>query len=96
MLTLHLCKSPLGDWQDKNWDPAVNSEGFDNFCTALGTPNNTSVAIADGVHVNSAVINYAEYINKVSHLNGMVTQSHTRTVDLRFEMQKPKYLRRRK
>ncbi|THH02794.1 hypothetical protein EW026_g112 [Hermanssonia centrifuga] len=60
-----LLAGPLGDWQDKNWDPAVNSDDFANFCTALGSPNDTSVEIAKGISVNAATINYAIYVNQV-------------------------------
>ncbi|TCD65141.1 hypothetical protein EIP91_003034 [Steccherinum ochraceum] len=56
--------SPLGGWQNTNWDPAVNSLGFQNFCNALGKPNNTQVELAKGIKVNSAVIAYATYINR--------------------------------
>ncbi|CAL1716305.1 unnamed protein product [Somion occarium] len=56
--------SPLGAWQNNNWDPAVGSTSFANFCAALGTPNNTRVEITKGVSVNAAVLNYAAYVNR--------------------------------
>ncbi|KAJ3552182.1 hypothetical protein NM688_g4286 [Phlebia brevispora] len=59
-----LIAAPLGAWQDKNWDPAVNSDAFDEFCAALGTPDNVTTSVAKGVTVSSAVINYATYINE--------------------------------
>ncbi|KAI0070419.1 peptidase S28 [Panus rudis PR-1116 ss-1] len=59
-----LLTSPLGGWQDTNWDPAINSAGFSNFCTALGKPNNTRVEIAKGISVNAAVLTYGSYINR--------------------------------
>ncbi|THH27368.1 hypothetical protein EUX98_g6821 [Antrodiella citrinella] len=57
---------PLGAWQNRNWDPAVNDNTFFDFCDALGTPNSTQVEIAKGVKVNAAVINYAVYVNQVA------------------------------
>ncbi|KAI0742186.1 peptidase S28 [Irpex lacteus] len=33
-----LVQSPLGSWQAKNWDPAVGSTAFDEFCEALEKP----------------------------------------------------------
>ena len=59
-------QSPLGDWQDKNWDPAVNSDGFSDFCAALGEPTTHTVEIAKGIRVNNATVAYAAYINRVS------------------------------
>lgn len=32
------CKSPLGSWQAKNWDPVVGSTRWDEFCEALAQP----------------------------------------------------------
>ncbi|EKM49563.1 uncharacterized protein PHACADRAFT_265104 [Phanerochaete carnosa HHB-10118-sp] len=33
-----LIESPLGYWQAKNWDPAVGSTKFDEFCKSLDKP----------------------------------------------------------
>ncbi|KAJ3558690.1 hypothetical protein NM688_g768 [Phlebia brevispora] len=33
-----LIESPLGSWQAKNWDPAVGSNRWDEFCEALDKP----------------------------------------------------------
>lgn len=39
ILTLSFsCQSPLSSWQSKNWDPAVGSTKFDEFCEALEKP----------------------------------------------------------
>ncbi|GJE94546.1 peptidase S28 [Phanerochaete sordida] len=59
-----LISGPLGAWQDKNWDPAVNSASFDNFCAFLGSPTSKTVEIAKGIHVNNATVTYAAYINR--------------------------------
>jgi hypothetical protein len=64
-------QSPLGSWQDKNWDPAVGSTQFDDFCAALN--GNTSsladtteeVPFVDGHKINIALLNYAKYIRDV-------------------------------
>ncbi|EIW81201.1 peptidase S28 [Coniophora puteana RWD-64-598 SS2] len=42
-----LLEGPLGAWQSKNWDPAVNSEGFDEFCEALNKPILGKVHVAE-------------------------------------------------
>ncbi|THH10296.1 hypothetical protein EW146_g8421 [Bondarzewia mesenterica] len=62
-------QDPLGSWQSKNWDPAVGSTVFDKFCDALngnstGTAADTNVTTADGLTVNLAVLNYANYIKE--------------------------------
>lgn len=59
------CQNPLGGWQSKNWDPAINSKSFDNFCAAMGKPSNATVQIAPGLKVTQATINYATFMNRV-------------------------------
>ncbi|KAI0039729.1 hypothetical protein FA95DRAFT_1612336 [Auriscalpium vulgare] len=63
---------PLGAWQDKNWDPAVGDTAFDDFCAALNG-NMTDLAdveqdvrLPDGLTVNAALPNYAQYIIDVT------------------------------
>ncbi|KAF9464098.1 serine carboxypeptidase S28-domain-containing protein [Collybia nuda] len=76
-------QGPLGSWQSKNWDPAVGSTRFDEFCTALSAPfGNFSAAaelpfnhpermvpVTTGFSVDFSIINYANYVKKntVSH-----------------------------
>ncbi|KZV66837.1 peptidase S28 [Peniophora sp. CONT] len=69
-----LLTSPLGAWQGKNWDPAVGSTAFDDFCAALSgetssisdTSREVSIpGLEDmGYKVNVAVLNYAKYIRE--------------------------------
>ncbi|KAI0030992.1 peptidase S28 [Vararia minispora EC-137] len=68
-------ESPLGSWQSKNWDPAVGSTAFDDFCAQL---NGNTSSLADtrktipffGTHsVNIALLSYASYIR-----NNIVSQ----------------------
>ena len=61
--TLH--QSPLGGWQDTNWDPAINGSTIGRFCDALGTPDNKTVKTVQGITVSTATFNYAKYINAV-------------------------------
>lgn len=62
-------QTPLEYWQSKNWDPAVGSTVFDDFCTQLNT--NATGEDADrnvtigGLSVNPALVNYAEWIKDV-------------------------------
>jgi len=39
-----LISSPLGGWQGKNWDPAIGSTRFDEFCEALSSPTSVDDA----------------------------------------------------
>ncbi|KAI0761167.1 peptidase S28 [Trametes elegans] len=59
-----LLSSPLGAWQGKNWDPAINSPGFARFCDALGTPDNARIHTAQGITVSNATFTLAKYINQ--------------------------------
>lgn len=38
---------PLGSWQARNWDPAVGSTRFFEFCDALAVGNSSSLAAVD-------------------------------------------------
>ena len=69
---LRVAQSPLGSWQAKNWDPAVGSTRFDEFCAALAQPfggkgSEQAVALPGGLEVPITVLNYANYIKKVSY-----------------------------
>ncbi|KAJ7018968.1 peptidase S28 [Mycena alexandri] len=55
---------PLGAWQSKNWDPAVNSNSFSNTCAAMGNPSNATIATFQGFVVNNATWNLATIVNK--------------------------------
>ncbi|THU97122.1 peptidase S28 [Dendrothele bispora CBS 962.96] len=71
-----LIESPLGSWQSKNWDPAVGSTAFDQFCEAINKPvciDVTSlefghpdrlVNVTDGLTVDMAIVNYGNYIKE--------------------------------
>ncbi|KAF8625999.1 hypothetical protein AX17_006722 [Amanita inopinata Kibby_2008] len=66
----------LSEWQSKNWDPAVGTTTFDNFCTAINAPANASssnrpfndprrlIHVTDGFDVDIAIINYGRYTKK--------------------------------
>jgi hypothetical protein len=73
-----MSQSPLGSWQEKNWDPKVGSTTFDQFCESLAKPPYASVddsAFLDDAHhdenrlleafIDFTVLNYAEYIREV-------------------------------
>ncbi|AAW43974.1 conserved hypothetical protein [Cryptococcus deneoformans JEC21] len=54
--------SPLGYWQEKNWDPAVGSTEFYNFCDALTAGGaGTKIGL---IRVPASVLNYAKYIKE--------------------------------
>ncbi|THH30673.1 hypothetical protein EUX98_g3527 [Antrodiella citrinella] len=74
-----LLADPIGNWQAKNWDPAVGSTEFDQFCAALDRPimprmdlNETlfynhetdMVTLPSGIEISLAVLNYAQYIKE--------------------------------
>ncbi|KAI0260905.1 peptidase S28 [Gloeopeniophorella convolvens] len=61
---------PLGAWQAKNWDPAVGSTRFDEFCAALNGATPTladtqrTLALPGGLPVNIALLSYAQWIRE--------------------------------
>ncbi|TDL22164.1 peptidase S28 [Rickenella mellea] len=61
-----LLERPLGAWQAKNWDPAVGSTRFDEFCDALAKPliGSATSTLPGGVKVPLTVYNYAQYIRE--------------------------------
>ncbi|KAF8228544.1 peptidase S28 [Tricholoma matsutake] len=61
-------ESPLGAWQSKNWDPAVGSTAFDDFCAALNKPLGWAPAYLADLPFN--------------HIRRMVTLSPEFSVDL--------------
>lgn len=58
----------LSDWQNKNWDPAVNSNDFDVFCSYMNATSNanTTLAFADDHPAEIGLINYGKYSREVS------------------------------
>lgn len=73
-IRLNDSQSPLGSWQNKNWDPAVGSSSFDIFCTRLSTPPANSTS-------NVASLPYGHPKRKVSVALGNSTQSGSIKVD---------------
>jgi len=72
-------ETPLGSWQSKNWDPAVGSTAFDDFCTALNKPpagvlaNITDipfnhprrmVEVSPKFSIDFSIFNYAKWIKE--------------------------------
>ncbi|KAH7883989.1 peptidase S28 [Phlebopus sp. FC_14] len=71
-------ESPLGYWQAKNWDPAVGSTKFDEFCEALSKPivgaahiaalpvghENRLMSLPGGYKIDFSILNYAQYIKE--------------------------------
>ncbi|KAG6332495.1 hypothetical protein ID866_6597 [Astraeus odoratus] len=69
---------PLSFWQAKNWDPAVGSTDFDEFCDTLkkpifGATNIASLPIGhedrlfslfDGYKIDFSILNYAKHIRE--------------------------------
>jgi hypothetical protein len=62
---------PLASWQDRNWDPALGSTTFDDFCVILNGDTSTmedtarTVLLPGGLNVNIALLNYAKWIREV-------------------------------
>ena len=58
----------LGNWQNKNWDPAVNSDGFDIFCSSMNVTENvnTKTALVDGYPIDIGLFNYGKYTKEAS------------------------------
>ncbi|KAK7040414.1 putative serine protease EDA2, partial [Favolaschia claudopus] len=58
---------PLGGWQNKNWDPAVNSNSFANTCAAMGNPSDAKIQTFQGLTVSNATWNLATIVNRTSN-----------------------------
>ena len=58
----------LSDWQNKNWDPAVNSNDFDVFCSYMNATLDTNIALTfvDDHPADIGLINYGKYTREVS------------------------------
>ncbi|KAF8349505.1 peptidase S28 [Amanita rubescens] len=58
----------LGDWQNKNWNPAVNSDDFDIFCSYMNAMENanTKTVLVDGYPVDIGLFNYGKYTKEAS------------------------------
>jgi hypothetical protein len=62
---------PLSTWEDQNWDPAVSSTTFDQFCATLNGNTPTlkdtehTVLLGGGLKANIALSNYAKWIREV-------------------------------
>ena len=73
----------FGSWQDKNWDPAIGSNEFDDFCSKINQPYGSiedaeKAAGVDAEDVMTLVatpgfdftlLNYAAYVRAVSRLS---------------------------
>ncbi|TBU56239.1 peptidase S28 [Dichomitus squalens] len=68
-----LLSSPLGAWQNRNWDPAIDDPSFFDFCEALGPLDNATVT-THGVTISNATAQYANYINQTISLDCPVAQ----------------------
>jgi len=61
---------PLSSWQERNWDPAVGSTTFDDFCATLNGETPTvqdterTVLLPGGQKVNVALLSYAKWIRE--------------------------------
>jgi hypothetical protein len=69
----------FGSWQDKNWDPAVGSNVFDDFCVkidssygsiedaveATGVDNEDVMTLVDIPGFDFTLLNYAAYVRAV-------------------------------
>ena len=64
-----LAEKSLGAWQDNNWDPAVGSTAFADFCDALGTPDNHTVKTSQGITVSNSTVKMANYVKQVAGLS---------------------------
>ncbi|KAI9510982.1 peptidase S28 [Russula earlei] len=61
---------PLASWQDQNWDPAVGSTTFDDFCATLNGDTLTEedatrmAPLPAALTANVALLNYAKWIRE--------------------------------
>ncbi|KAG6371555.1 hypothetical protein JVT61DRAFT_9261 [Boletus reticuloceps] len=70
-------EGPLGAWQSKNWDPAVGSTSFDEFCESLSKPvgaphigalpighEDRLVTLLDDQKIDFSVLNFAQWVRE--------------------------------
>ncbi|KAF8446373.1 peptidase S28 [Boletus edulis BED1] len=70
-------EGPLGAWQSKNWDPAVGSTSFDDFCESLSKPvgaphigalpighEDRLVTLLDDQKIDFSVLNFAQWVRE--------------------------------
>ncbi|EJT50197.1 hypothetical protein A1Q1_00498 [Trichosporon asahii var. asahii CBS 2479] len=53
---------PTGGWQGQNWDPAVGSTDWADWCRALTVPRSNADATVAGMSVPGSLLNYADYV----------------------------------
>lgn len=53
---------PTGGWQGQNWDPAVGTTDWADWCRALTTPRANADASVAGMSVPGSLLNYADYV----------------------------------
>jgi hypothetical protein len=62
---------PLTMWEDQNWDLAVSSTTFDQFCATLNGDTPTlkdterTVLLGGGLKANIALLKFAKWIREV-------------------------------
>ncbi|KAF8139830.1 serine carboxypeptidase S28-domain-containing protein [Boletus edulis] len=66
---LQFPSGPLGAWQSKNWDPAVGSTSFDDFCESLSKPVGAPhidrlVTLLDDQKIDFSVLNFAQWVRE--------------------------------
>lgn len=75
---MSVIETPLGNWQAKNWDPAVGSQKFDEFCETLNKPifgatdisalpvghEDRLLSLPGGHRIDFSILNYAQYIRE--------------------------------
>ncbi|EJD41230.1 peptidase S28 [Auricularia subglabra TFB-10046 SS5] len=57
-------ESPLGGWQGRNWDPAVSSTRFEDFCAVIEGDNKSAPIKLGPFELDIGVLNYAAYIKQ--------------------------------
>ncbi|KAF8514159.1 serine carboxypeptidase S28-domain-containing protein [Gautieria morchelliformis] len=86
--------SPLGGWQNHNWDPAIDSDGWTPFCeTIAAKPSDPSLQTGHigNLSVGFGLLNFANYsqINFAAPClqNGLtITQCYATTDDAQFQV----------
>lgn len=75
---MSVIETPLGYWQDKNWNPTIGSRKFDEFCEALNKPifgapdivalpvghEDHLLSLPGGHRIDVSILNYAQYIRE--------------------------------
>ncbi|KAL8935307.1 MAG: hypothetical protein Q9216_005493 [Gyalolechia sp. 2 TL-2023] len=75
---------PIGGWQGRNWDPAVNDPSFSEYCANITSPTTTTTTtmISNSSNTNTNTNTTTETIHQLLTAAGYANQTSTLTVPM--------------